>query len=155
MPKIQCNDKGTALKHSSSTITPFQTRNNPHFPNILEQLLRQLNIEGLPTAKESILTTSTRKEALTLLDDVVHPITFKLLYKIINIQFSEASQIRAGDYWDGEYFYFSQTYLDKKYNSKTRKIISEELTILAELGVIKYTKYHIGKCRGYEIIYPQ
>ena len=155
MPKIQCNDKGTALKHSSSTITPFQTRNNPHFPNILEQLLRQLNIEGLPTAKESILTTSTRKEALTLLDGVVHPITFKLLYKIINIQFSEASQIRAEEYWDGEYFYFSQTYLDKKYNSKTRKIISEELTILAELGVIEYTKTRPGKCKGYKVIYPQ
>jgi hypothetical protein len=155
MPKIQCNYKGTALKHSSSTITPFQPRTSQHFPNILGQLLQQLNIEGLPTAKESILTTATRKEALTLLYGVVHPITLKLLYKIINIQFSEASRIRAGEYWDGEYYYFSQTYLDKKYNSKTRKIISEELTILAELGVIEYTKHYPGKCRGYKIIYPQ
>jgi hypothetical protein len=125
-------------------------------PTCLQSLLNRFNITELPNSCNDVITTSTRKKAINNLVGLIHSGTIQVLYKTLITQFSHFIQERNSDYWDGEYYYLPQSYLNKKYGSSVRKIISEELVCLEELGLVKISRYIKGeKCKGYKVIFPQ
>jgi hypothetical protein len=131
-----------------STIIPL--------PRLIQQLLSTYNFLNLPTSDKDILTTVERKEALELLKGLVHPSTIQVLYRIVTTQTSKASQSRHKEYWDGEFLFIARDYFDKKYGSVIRKIISEELICLEQLGVLEIFKHKKGtNCRGYKVIWDK
>jgi hypothetical protein len=144
----ECNRSGL-ISTLTSTSIPYLSQSPPPF---LQAILDKSNINQLPPNKSSFLTTRTRSKAMEKYVGLVANETFKVIYKLIGTRSSKWFQDRAGEYWDGNYYYLSKHYFDKKYNSNRRKIISEELNCLTELGLVNQTKYYPGKCRGFRII---
>jgi hypothetical protein len=140
----ECNRSGL-ISTLTSTSIPYLSQSIPPF---LQAILDKSNINQLPPNKSSFLTTRTRSEAMEKYVGLVANETFKIIYKLIGTRSSKWFQDRAGEYWDGNYYYLSKQYFEDKYNSNKRKIISAELKCLFELGLIDRTQYYPGKCRA-------
>lgn len=153
----------TSIAANHKELSQFQSLNNTIVPQLIDSIppylstvLKLFKIDSLPTATNSILTSKIQSDAMSLFDGLVSKETLKVLWKIIRIQTISYLQGESNEYFQDGYLHLAQKYFDTVFDSKKRKVISQELLCLADLGVIEIKEADVneGKARGFRFIYP-
>ena len=153
MTSIAANHKELSQFQSlNNTIVPYSTDSIPPY---LFTVLKLFKVDYLPTATNSILVSKIQSNAMSLFEGLVSPETLKVLWKIIRTQTISYLQGESNEYWHDGYLHLAEKYFEKVFDSKKRKVISQELVCSSELGVIDISKPDLNKARarGFRFIY--